>query len=78
MRGQTVKALQSRLPDGLVDVVAAVEQQVTAIVDRKLGMALESNHLTAYPERFVLAETAGGTQDSILWQDGHLVVVAVE
>ena len=78
LRGQCVKAFQCCSPHGLIDIVAAVEQQVAAVGDGELGMALEGNHLMTYPERLVLAEVAGGAAHGIGRQGHDLVVVAVE
>ena len=49
-RRHLVKAAQCLEPDVRVNVIAVVQEQMTAIIDRELGMALESDDLTAYPE----------------------------
>ena len=78
LRSHAVKALQRCNSHFLIDVLAAVGQQVAAIGDREFGMALERDDLMAYPERLILAEVASGTQFSSLGQSYDLIMVAIE
>ena len=67
-----VEAAQCLEPDGLVDVITAVGEQMAAVGYRELGMALEGNHLITYPVGLVAAEVAGGAQHGFGRQDRHL------